>query len=507
MNKAKRRADLNARMGAVIYSFLFVFIRGSSFRKSNAGQLFPVFRESQKTYSTGRFRELSCVRPKLMMIKTLLVVSVYVASLLLTFPQGVWGQDEYQFDLSEIEKEIAKKPYSLGGFFEFRPVAFGLDHDAAMYKLRFFDQDQEDVLKQYNLGLRLEGSYQKSIASLYFRTDSTLWHDYRGWDHDFVFQEGLLSLKPGPRHTVDLGKKTVQWGKGYAFNPVAFVARPKDPDNPTEALEGFGVITADLIRSFEGPLQTLAFTPVILPVTGGLNDDFGESNEIDFAINFAAKLYLLLWDTDIDFVFFTGESRTTRYGTDFARNITANFEIHGELALITGFAKQSIDTQGNLTAETSDVLQALAGLRYLTTGDITLIAEYYHNGGGIDAADAENFYTLADQAYDVFLADGDTSQLTRLSSKTIASVKPMRDYFYLRVSQKEPFDILYFTPALTSIVCLTDQSFSLVPEFIYSPKTDLEFRLRGTFLQGADNTEYGEKQNDYKAELRVRYYF
>jgi len=444
------------------------------------------------------------------MKKTLFAVSVYVAGLVVTFLPMAWGQDEYQFDLSEIEKEIEKKPYSLGGFIEFRPVVFVLDPDAALYKLRFFDQDQGDVQEQYNFGLRLEGSYQKSIASLYFRTDSTLWHDYRGWDHDFVFQEGFLSLKPGPRYTLDFGKKTVQWGKGYAFNPVAFTARSKDPDNPTEALEGFGVITADLIRSFEGPLQTLAFTPVIIPVTEDLNDDFGEPNQIDFAINFAAKLYLLLWDTDIDLIFLTGESRATRYGVDFARNITSNFEIHGELALITDFDKLSIDAQGNLSTEESDVLQALAGIRYLTTSDITFIAEYYHNGGGIDAASAENFYTLADRAYETFLADGDSSQLSqaaRLSSKTIASVKPMRDYLYLRISQKEPFDIIYFTPAVTSIVCLTDGSLSLAPEFIYSPMTDLEFRLRGAFLQGADNTEYGEKQNDYKAELRVRYYF
>ena len=239
-------------------------------------------------------------------------------------------------------------------------------------------------------------------------------------------------------------------------------------------MEGFVVITADLIRSFEGPLQTLAFTPVILPVTEELNDDFGEPNHI----NFAAKLYLLLWDSDIDLVFFTGESRTPRYGADFAKNITSNFEIHGELALITDFDKQSIDVRGNMTAEDSDVLQALVGIRYLTTSEITFIAEYYHNGGGINAADAENYNMLADRANDAFLTSGDTSQLTQaaqLSSKTIASVKPMRDYLYLRVSQNEPFDILYFTPAITSIICLTDRSLSLAPEFIYIPKTDLEF--------------------------------
>jgi len=394
---------------------------------------------------------------------------------------------------------------------EFRPVLFGLDDDAAFYRIRFFGQDGEsppkkDTQQQYNLGLRLEGTYEKGLASLYFRTDSLLWHNDQGWDGDIDLSEGYLSLKPSPSFTLNAGKEVVPWGKGYAFNPIAFVSRPKDPDNPTEALEGFYVVTADLIRSFKGPLKTLALTPVILPATETINDDFGELSHL----NFAAKLYLLLWDTDLDLVFFTGASQTPRYGFDFARNITTNFEIHGELAWITDFDKNAIDARGNLSTENTDVLRALLGIRYLTSDDMTFIVEYYHNGGGIDREDAENFYEFVDRASEIYLSTGDNSRLTqavRLSQGTLATDKPMRDYLYLRASWKEPFDILYFTPAMTSIVNLTDKSFSLTPELLYLPKTNLEFRLRGTFLMGGSNTEYGEKQNDYKVELRVRYYY
>ena len=343
------------------------------------------------------------------MSKTLFALSVYVAGLVLTFLQPAFGQGEYEFDLSEIEKEIEKKPYYIGGFLEFRPVLFGLDRDSAFHKLRFFDQDEGSTLEQYNFGLRLEGGYQKGIASLYFRTDSRLWYDYQGWDGDIDLLEGYLSLKPGPSFTLDAGKEVVQWGKGYAFNPVAFVSRPKDPDDPTEALEGYYVVMADLIKSFGGPLKTLAFTPVILPVTESINDDFGKPDHI----NFAAKLYFLLWDTDLDLLFFTGESRTTRYGFDFARNIKTNFEIHGELAWITDFDKKSIDSQGNLSTEESDILRFLFGIRYLTTNEITFTVEYYHNGGGIDEDDAENFFKFVDRAYDTFLDTGDSSQLNK----------------------------------------------------------------------------------------------
>ena len=80
-------------------------------------------------------------------------------------------------------------------------------------------------------------------------------------------------------------------------------------------------------------------------------------------------------------------------------------------------------------------------------------------------------------------------------------------YLYLRASQKEPFDILYFTPALTSILNLADGSLVAIPELAYSPMTNLDLRLRAAFLLGGNKTEYGEKQNDYRLELRLRYYF
>lgn len=422
------------------------------------------------------------------------------------FSSPAFPQSEYQFDLTEIEKEIEKKPYSIGGFLEFEPILFGLDRDAALYRLKFFDRDEGPTLEQYNLGLRLEGGYQEEKVGIYFRTDGLLRYDYLGWDGEIDLLEGYLSMKPSPRLPVDVGKKVTKWGKGYAWNPVSFVGRPKDPEDPQEALEGFYLLTADLIKSLEGPLKTVAFTPVILPVLKDLNDDFGEVGHI----NFAAKLYFLLWDSDLDLLFFTGESRTTRYGFDFARNLKTNFEVHGELALITDFEEKSVDTQGRLSTRESDVLSALLGIRYLTTNEITFIVEYYHNGTGFREDDAKNFYRSVDRAYDTFLVTGDSFQLRRgdeLAKGTFARTNPMRDYIYFRASMKEPFDILYFTPAVTSIVNLNDQSLSLIPELLYSPKTNLELRFRGTFLVGTKNTEYGEKPNDYRLELRVRYFF
>ncbi len=55
--------------------------------------------------------------------------------------------------------------------------------------------------------------------------------------------------------------------------------------------------------------------------------------------------------------------------------------------------------------------------------------------------------------------------------------------------QKEPFDILYFTPAVTTIMNLNDRSFSFVPELLYTGITNLELRLKTFFLVGKGGSE------------------
>src|SRR4030066_1774521 len=206
--------------------------------------------------------------------------------------------EEYSFDLSEIEK----KQYHIGGYAELRPVLFGLDKDASLYKLLFYNRDEGATLEEYNATLQLEGSLEKGISRLFVRTNTDYKKSYLSEDQKTIVYEGYLSLKPSSALTIDMGKKTLKWGKGYAWNPVAFINRPKDPDDPDLSLEGFIVASADYIKSLQGPLKTVSFTPVLVPVYKHVNDAFGELNKL----NFAARLYLLFYDTDIDFIILAG---------------------------------------------------------------------------------------------------------------------------------------------------------------------------------------------------------
>jgi hypothetical protein len=77
----------------------------------------------------------------------------------------------------------------------------------------------------------------------------------------------------------------------------------------------------------------------------------------------------------------------------------------------------------------------------------------------------------------------------------------------VRASQKEPFDILYFTPSAFAIVNLDDGSYSLVGELLYTGFGDFEVRLRAAVNSGDRLTEFGEKPVDERVELRLRWHF
>src|SRR3972149_5881491 len=86
---------------------------------------------------------------------------------------------------------------------------------------------------------------------LFIRSNTDYKKSYPGEDQNTIVYEGFFSLKPSSSLTIDMGKKMLKWGKGYAWNPVAFVDRAKNPDDPELSLEGFIVASADYIKSLK----------------------------------------------------------------------------------------------------------------------------------------------------------------------------------------------------------------------------------------------------------------
>jgi hypothetical protein len=143
---------------------------------------------------------------------------------LIFFSSWAFAAEEYKFEASETEK----KPYHLGGFAETRPVLNVLDKSAALYKTNFYNQNVGDATKEYNFRLPLEGSYEDGIARFFFRANQEVDNTYQGGNSSGRLYEGFMSLKPSDSYHIDVGKKVFKWGKGYAWNPVAFIKKWKE---------------------------------------------------------------------------------------------------------------------------------------------------------------------------------------------------------------------------------------------------------------------------------------
>lgn len=425
-----------------------------------------------------------------------------ISWILLLLSTGAGAQEEFSFDVEEFEP----KPFELTGYVEALPEYARANQDGALYQLQFFGLEPERVIDRFTGTLELEARLRKGIATVDIQTHSEIVWDYLGTNSEHALYQGFLNLQPRPGLALDLGKKTMRWGKGYAWNPVAFVERAKDAGDPDLSREGYWMAAADWINRYDGPLQTLALTPLILPVHDDINSDFGKPGYN----NVAAKLYLLYRDVDIDFMFLSNGSQTARVGMDFSRNLAPNFEIHGELAYFNDAVHPTLNpdcSRGKPRVE--DEISYLLGTRYRTGNDITLIWEYYFNGLGNEKEDQQQFYRCVHQAWE----NDDQDLIDRLpvgrdlDKGPFSKPNPMRRYMNFRLWWEEPRNLLYLTPGVQVLLNLDDRSFSVSPDVIYEGYENLEFRLRATVPVGDKLTEWGEKPNRYKIELRARYYF
>ena len=415
---------------------------------------------------------------------------------------GTNAAEEYSFDASAFEK----KPFELGGYVQFRQDDIRLNRDGAFYKLNFYNQPQREHLDSTAGTTELVGKLRYGIGTFDFRTHSDIQRDQISHDHNNKMLEAAYSIRPTPGVTLEAGKRSLRWGKGYAWNPIGFVERPKDPNDPDLAREGYWMSDGDFIFNREGALKTLAFTPVLLPVGNDVNSDFGRTGYL----NPAAKLYMLYRDTDIDFAWQGKGSRAARFGMDFSRNIASNFEIHGEWARINNFTKPVTNSAGIVTTQVGNATSWLLGLRYLTAGETTFIAEYYRNGTGYSSQEFQQFAQFANTSLTQFQQTGTAALIQKalsLSQTSYGRPNPGKDYVYFRAQQKDAFGILYFQPAVTAMMNWNDRSYQITPEMQYTGVTNLELRLKVFLLQGDNATDFGERQVSSRLEFRARYYF
>jgi len=346
--------------------------------------------------------------------------------------------DDYSFDMGEVEPE----PYEYSGYLR-------VDN-----KYQHLDKPEDKYQNYLHLEALLNFTYFHDI----YKLKTSLMANY---DHinnklaksDFPINELYAEAKINTNHSILGGKESLQWGKGYFFNPVAYFDRPKDPQQPTQTREGFVISKYSYNKSFNSSsLKNLSFDFVYLPASESINKDYYNliTNQ-ENSHNIATRLYILLYDTDIDFVYNYSDEADNKIGIDFSKNILSNFEIHGEYSKII-----------------SDDYSYLLGLRYLTDFELTIISEYLYKSAGLDKEEIKSSITNIP-----FIA---------------------KDYAITLITQKEPLDILYFSVYYKNMINLQDYSQQNKVGVNYSFKNNINLDLSYNLNTGSNLSEFGKKQ-------------
>ncbi len=409
--------------------------------------------------------------------------------------------EEFKFDASEFEK----KTFELSGYLEQKEEGLKLRSTSPAYSLAYPGKSAQDHLLRSTSTLELSGKLNLDpvvidVRAQAFHADDQL---VNGSDRGTVM-DGGVRWSAGPGLTVDLGKRVQRWGKGYAWSPVGFVERTKDASDPQSSREGFVMASAEWTQSFSGPVSAVGLGGFVVPTDGGrLNQDFGAERDL----NPAAKLYLLAWDTDIDFLWRGKGARPESFGFDFSRNISSALEVHGEWARFRDAPRSSVSAAGSIRQTATDATSWLLGVRYLTPSEVTWIVEYYRNGSGYDEGELDDYYTFLDTA----LAAGATPTLQQKARQVAQSgygrPNPGRDYLYAKASVSEPFGWVYGAASVTAMTNLRDRSWQLTPEISYTGFNNVEIRARAFFLSGGSHTEFGEKPASRRVEIYARLFF
>ncbi len=411
-----------------------------------------------------------------------------------------WAE-EFTFDASEFEK----KPFEFSGYLEQKEEGLKLRSSSPAYSLAYPGRSSQNHLLRSTTTLEMAGKLNLDPvvvdvrAQAFHANDQLVSSSDRG-----TVMEGGVRWSAGPGLTVDVGKRVQRWGKGYAWSPVGFIERPKDASDPQSSREGFVMASAEWTKSLAGPVSAVGVSGFVVPTDGGrLNQDFGAERDL----NPAAKLYLLAWDTDIDFLWRGKGARPESFGIDFSRNVTPALEVHGEWARFRNAPRSMVSNTGVTSQDASDAASWLVGLRYLTQSEVTWIVEYYRNGLGYDSGELDDYYSFLDTA----LANGAAPMLAekarRVAQSGYGRSNPGQDYLYVKASVSEPFGWVYGAASLTAMTNLKDQSWQLTPEVTYTGFNNVEIRARAFFLQGASHTEFGEKAASRRVEVYARFFF
>jgi hypothetical protein len=401
---------------------------------------------------------------------------------LLVQPGLSQAQDDnlYSFDV----EEFTKKTWEWKGGISVSGTEKIYNKDSVIYPVKF--QDETTQSEEGELNLSLESRWDWDWSRLFLSGEATALRSSisDNDDESSYLAEAYWQLSVLDPHNLEIGKRLLRWGKGYAFNPVALMERAKNPEDPEASREGLWIVQGIAIPGAFSFFDSSSLTLVYLPIREDVNDDYqiGVVEENTWGL----KVYFLIGLMDIDlYLVERTEAEEMDWGLDFATNITPSFEVHGEFAV-----RESTES-----ADSS----ALLGMRFISESEITWIAELYQDSAGLTESEARDLYELIDSSPPSRIKP----YLAQIQQKKTLT----QHYGYIKASIKEPFDWLYFTPSFSWLGNLDDASSNNTIQLTYSPSDNWTYQFSWQHLTGGEYTQYGESLVMDKLEIALNYSF
>jgi hypothetical protein len=177
-----------------------------------------------------------------------------------------------------------------------------------------------------------------------------------------------------------------------------------------------------------------------------------------------------------------------------------------------------INETGNYYFPSGDDLEALknsddeifinfsVGGNYSFPDGTKISMEYYRNNEGYDDDEFDKFYDFLENDSDLYATTLDDTLKNKLLKANMILGDRIRQN-YLSLTLDRPFTFDDFNPHVGTIINLDDNSFLLNGTLEYAVRDDTSITLDMRWFLGDDDTEYGLKADDYKAILKVIYYF
>lgn len=366
-----------------------------------------------------------------------------------------------------------------------------------------------------------------------------------------VVSEAYVDLPLQEHFRLLLGKKRLVWGSGLSFNPTDALNPPKDPTDPTsqragawlaEAEWGFERAALSLVfatratRQYAGLPTALMYSPD-LPTAEVARGIAADERDNDAHYAFSGRLYLLLADIDINFIYaFTNLytdafQNKSKFGLSVSR-VFGSWEVHAEAMLYNGssrpwvppecadapmsciVAQRPLISRPHLDASWLNA-RALAGARYQFEDGALFAVEYFFNGEGQNASGFQSLAQLV-VTHPLLVQQALAGSVDPGTPQKFTLEALRRHYLVLQASKPQLWDD--WTLSVFALIGLEDLSMQWVPQVQWMPQDWLQLALSayipvaglsraGVNIAGVDYGQFTLSPFQTRVMLQARAYF